>query len=159
MKKSEDSKSSVRRRIRIALLSLTQEYKQSADSLIRNAVLRLPYIQDARTICSYTSFPSEVNTRYLNEELIKAGKTIIDPESAVGKQIDCFIVPGLAFDQQGNRLGRGRGFYDKLLNNVSVPKIALAYDIQIIAEVPVTKYDVPVTVVITEIEIIQNNAQ
>jgi 5-formyltetrahydrofolate cyclo-ligase len=155
MKKSEDSKSSVRRRIRTALLSLTQEYKQSADSLIRQTVLRLPHIQDAGTICSYRSFPSEVDTRRLNEELIKAGKLIIDPESAAGKQIDCFIVPGLAFDRRGHRLGRGRGFYDTLLNNVSVPKIALAYDIQIIAEVPVTKYDVPVTMVITEKQIIK----
>lgn len=68
------------------------------------------------------------------------------------ENIDLFIVPGLAFDRHGYRLGWGKGYYDKLLANSTAPKIGLAYDVQVIAEVPHTSYDVPMTMVVTEKE-------
>lgn len=68
--------------------------------------------------------------------------------------IDVFIIPGVAFDRQGNRLGRGRGYYDRLLQDVRTPIIALAYDFQVIAQVPRASYDVSVPVIITEKETI-----
>ena len=70
---------------------------------------------------------------------------VIDPAS-----VDLFIVPGVAFDPNGNRLGRGKGFYDRLLAGVIVPKIGLAYEMQMVAKVPHSSYDVPMTLVITE---------
>ncbi|HUD18962.1 MAG TPA: 5-formyltetrahydrofolate cyclo-ligase [Patescibacteria group bacterium] len=69
--------------------------------------------------------------------------------------IDLFIVPGIAFDRQGNRLGRGRGYYDRLLRDIAVPKIGLAYDFQVIAEVPHSSYDVRVTAIVTELKTIK----
>jgi 5-formyltetrahydrofolate cyclo-ligase len=68
--------------------------------------------------------------------------------------IDVFIIPGVAFDRQGNRLGRGRGYYDRLLQGIRAPIIALAYDFQVIAQVPRASYDVSVPVIITEKETI-----
>jgi len=68
--------------------------------------------------------------------------------------VDLFIVPGVVFDRHGYRIGWGRGYYDKLLSGSIVPKIGLAYDTQVVAEVPHTSYDVPMTAVITEKEII-----
>ncbi len=69
--------------------------------------------------------------------------------------IDLFIIPGVAFDRHGHRLGWGKGHYDRLLQNIVAPRIALAYAIQVIAEVPCSSYDVSVSTIITEKEIIE----
>jgi 5-formyltetrahydrofolate cyclo-ligase len=66
------------------------------------------------------------------------------------ESIDLAIVPGLAFDSGGNRLGRGKGMFDKLFEKTKCPKIALAFDFQVIESVPVEKHDSPVDVIITE---------
>jgi len=67
-------------------------------------------------------------------------------------EIDLILVPGLAFDQQGNRLGQGGGYYDRLLRQeeVRAATIGLAFDCQIIDRVPSAQHDVPVEVVVTE---------
>jgi len=66
--------------------------------------------------------------------------------------IDLIIVPGLAFDTHGNRLGRGGGYYDRFLGKVSrqAAKIAVAYDEQIVEEVPVNERDMRVDLVVTD---------
>ncbi|MDD5246184.1 MAG: 5-formyltetrahydrofolate cyclo-ligase [Candidatus Omnitrophica bacterium] len=76
-------------------------------------------------------------------------------EPAVKKSIkledlDLVIVPGVAFDKKNNRLGRGKGFYDRFLSSLpnSVPSIGLAYDFQILPSVPATKTDFGVNKVI-----------
>ena len=75
----------------------------------------------------------------------KKSTSVVAPAS-----VDLFIVPGIVFDADGYRLGHGKGYYDKLLSGISAPKIGLAYAIQMVAEVPHTSYDVPVTLVVTE---------
>jgi len=68
--------------------------------------------------------------------------------------VDIFIVPGIAFDREGNRLGRGMGYYDRLLEGLSAYKIGLAYASQIISGLPHNEYDIPMDTVITERETI-----
>jgi 5-formyltetrahydrofolate cyclo-ligase len=65
---------------------------------------------------------------------------------------DIIVVPGLAFDRRGNRLGRGYGYYDRFLDSVpeSVPRVGLAFADQRIPEVPVDAWDVPVHALVTE---------
>jgi 5-formyltetrahydrofolate cyclo-ligase len=65
---------------------------------------------------------------------------------------DIIVVPGLAFDRRGNRLGRGYGYYDRFLDSVpeSVPRVGLAFADQRIPEVPVEAWDVPVHALVTE---------
>ena len=72
-------------------------------------------------------------------------------------QIDLVIVPGLAFDRKCNRLGRGGGFYDRFLANPSLraKTVGIAFDHQIISEVPVHSNDKPVDRVVTDKEIIE----
>lgn len=67
------------------------------------------------------------------------------------ENIDLIIVPGVAFTKNGNRLGRGKGFYDRFLNTLPprTKKIGLAYDIQIIENLPTTPQDFPVDAVVT----------
>jgi 5-formyltetrahydrofolate cyclo-ligase len=65
-------------------------------------------------------------------------KRFIDLET-----LDLVIVPGVAFDKQGNRLGRGKGYYDRFLNKIppSTATIGLAFDFQILPSLPATRRD------------------
>lgn len=68
---------------------------------------------------------------------------------------DLIIVPGLAFDRLGNRLGYGKGFYDRFLTTQNkTKKIGLCFDFQLLDQVIVTDEDVRLDVVITESEVI-----
>ncbi len=62
--------------------------------------------------------------------------TIINPS-----EIDFALVPGVAFDLNNNRLGRGKGFYDRLLPALSCPVFGLAYPFQIVEQVPTESFD------------------
>ena len=66
------------------------------------------------------------------------------------EDLDLVIVPGVAFDKKGNRLGRGKGFYDRFLSRLpkDTPSIGLAYDFQILPSVPAFAHDVGVTKVL-----------
>lgn len=66
------------------------------------------------------------------------------------KEIDLAIIPGIAFDKKGNRIGFGHGYYDRLLKKLNCPVIALAYDFQILHAVPRHEHDAPVDTIITE---------
>jgi 5-formyltetrahydrofolate cyclo-ligase len=65
--------------------------------------------------------------------------------------IDVAVVPGVAFDRAGRRLGYGKGYYDRLLATrpASLLVVALAFDCQLVDEVPVSEHDVPIDVLIT----------
>lgn len=70
-------------------------------------------------------------------------------------EIELVIVPGIAFDRNFNRLGRGKGFYDRFLSLCSGTKVVLAFDFQILESIPVTPNDIPVDIIITETEILR----
>ena len=68
-------------------------------------------------------------------------------------QIDLALIPGMAFDAQGRRLGRGRGYYDRFLSqflilNSQLRTIGVCFDFQKVAEVPVGPHDVSVNMVL-----------
>ena len=67
------------------------------------------------------------------------------------EEIDFIVVPGLGFTKDGKRLGRGKGFYDRLLKTLPgrVKKVGLAYDLQIKKDLPTTPQDCPVDIVIS----------
>jgi 5-formyltetrahydrofolate cyclo-ligase len=71
--------------------------------------------------------------------------TLVKPED-----LDLIIVPGLAFDKKGNRLGRGKGCYDRFLIKLSknTTSVGLAFDFQILPRIPITSHDVSVKKVI-----------
>ena len=64
--------------------------------------------------------------------------------------IDLVVVPGLAFDERGFRLGLGGGYYDRFLSRVRAPKIGLTYAFLLLREIPVGHHDVSVDIVLTE---------
>jgi 5-formyltetrahydrofolate cyclo-ligase len=65
--------------------------------------------------------------------------------------IDLVIVPGVAFDSKCNRLGRGKGYYDRFLKTLpkDTPSIGLAFDFQIVENLPHSSLDLPVKKIIT----------
>ncbi len=82
---------------------------------------------------------------------------ILEPSISAGVEPllsgwDIIVVPGLAFDRRGNRLGRGFGYYDRFLGSLpgSVLRVGLACASQLIPEVPVEAWDVPVHALVTE---------
>jgi len=81
-----------------------------------------------------------------------------DPASL--SEIDLAVVPGLAFDPSGGRLGRGRGFYDRLLGHPEFRgvKAGLAWDWQIVAEVPSDIDDISMDLVVTPGKIHQSGS-
>jgi len=66
--------------------------------------------------------------------------------------IDLFVIPGIAFDEGGNRIGRGDGYYDRFLSPVSgkIPILATAFEFQVVETVPIAEHDVRVGWIVTE---------
>lgn len=65
--------------------------------------------------------------------------------------IDLIIVPGVAFDRNGNRLGRGKGYYDRLLPRIpSAYKIGICFPFQVVEEVPAEPFDIRMDEIITQ---------
>jgi 5-formyltetrahydrofolate cyclo-ligase len=65
--------------------------------------------------------------------------------------IDLAIIPGMAFDKQNNRLGRGKGYYDRLLPKlIKAYRLGICFRFQLLPEIPVAAYDVKMDCVITD---------
>lgn len=76
-------------------------------------------------------------------------------ETADINSIELIIVPGVAYDRHGNRIGRGKGYYDRLLRDSKATKIGVAYTCQLCDDIEPDEFDVPVHYVITEEGIIK----
>jgi len=64
-------------------------------------------------------------------------------------RLDLVLVPGVAFDLQGRRLGRGKGFYDQMLASVRGTTCGVGFDEQIVETIPVEPHDVPLNCILT----------
>ncbi|MDO5351206.1 MAG: 5-formyltetrahydrofolate cyclo-ligase [Succinatimonas sp.] len=91
-----------------------------------------------------------------DDELVENRFHILEPENNPERflgfeQLEVLIVPLVAFDRQGNRLGMGGGYYDRALKKLSAEclTIGVAYDFQCIDEVPVERWDMPLDEIIT----------
>ncbi len=94
--------------------------------------------------------------RYTGPDSLREGPQFGIPEP-VGEEftdleaIDMIVVPGVAFDLKNNRMGRGRGFYDRLLKSTpNAYKVGVAFRFQMFDTIPVEEFDVPMNQVITE---------
>ncbi|NLK94578.1 MAG: 5-formyltetrahydrofolate cyclo-ligase [Clostridiales bacterium] len=92
------------------------------------------------------------------ENLEKNKYGILEPglkeEASDKKILDLIILPGVAFDLYGGRLGYGGGYYDRFLIGTKAKKVALAYDFQIISKIEIEEHDIPADSIITEKRII-----
>ncbi len=81
------------------------------------------------------------------QELRSLSQKQINPE-----EVDLIVVPGVAFDRRGGRLGHGKGYYDRLLRRAQreATVVALAFECQMVAEVPMEAHDIRMHKIITE---------
>ncbi len=64
-------------------------------------------------------------------------------------ELDLIVIPGLAFDERGFRLGHGAGYYDRFLAHTNAFKLGLGYDFQLVPELPVEDHDVKLDALLT----------
>jgi 5-formyltetrahydrofolate cyclo-ligase len=89
------------------------------------------------------------------DELSESGFGVREPQASAPRvaadDVDLVLVPGLAFDVRGYRLGYGKGFYDRLLPSLTrATRVGLAFELSLLAEVPDDAHDVPVDALVTE---------
>lgn len=147
------------------------------------AFLRSDFFLNSRTICVYMSAFNEVDTSAVLKACAFFGKKILLPvtegdeiyvcryagetsEGAFGireprKKIredkhsaEVFIVPALAFDRRGARVGFGKGFYDRLLEGTKAVKIGFLYDFQLVDYINSKEHDINMDYLITESRVI-----
>lgn len=130
----------------------------------QNEVSTTQWIQDALAAGKKIYLPKVNNDHLLIcpiqswEDLKEGSFGILEPcenlEPSHPKELDLILVPGLAFDKKGNRMGYGKGFYDRLLKQTKALRIGLAFKEQIVDELPVEDHDEAVDLVITDETII-----
>ena len=161
----------LRKEIREKINQLSEEEKHFQSTEIFKKLENLPEFRYANVILMYWSLPNEVETHdfiekwsvsktillpcvednhlvlkhYRDNFCLSVGKfNICEPtteEFLDYSKIDLCIIPGLAFDKHGIRLGKGKGFYDKFLSNINVMKVGVCFDVQLIESVPHDDWD------------------
>ena len=118
-----------------------------AKGILENKTMGLPRFDEEKR--------EYITSRIQNPETeLTAGKFgIREPigncEPLLLNRLDLILVPGVAFDVQGRRLGRGKGIYDRLLAAASGTSCGVAFDEQIVREIPIAAHDVRVNRILT----------
>ncbi len=97
----------------------------------------------------------------LRQDLVKGPRGVAEPNPKRCKRVpidrvDIALIPGIAFDEKGGRVGTGRGYYDRLIPNLPITtrKVALAFEEQMVPQVPMEPHDKYVDIIITDQRII-----
>ena len=93
-----------------------------------------------------------IPVEYAKETTFAVGDfNILEPQNEPYQGgFDLMVVPGVAFDRQGNRLGRGKGYYDRFLSqHLTVKRIGICFDFQLVEEVPAEPFDIRMDEVIS----------
>lgn len=173
------TKYEIRNKIKSLKVLLSEIERESAAASVFDRLENTAAFQLAEKILMYHSLPDEVDTRrFLNkwkdekkfflprvngatlellpydESRLEIGSFHIEEPTGTDvhsvDEIEVIVIPGVAFDRSGRRLGRGKGFYDRLLANARAMKIGVGYEFQLVDELPSEPHDVPMDMVITE---------
>ncbi|HWL35028.1 MAG TPA: 5-formyltetrahydrofolate cyclo-ligase [Frankiaceae bacterium] len=179
-----DRKRALRARLLAVRAGLSSAERHSAAAALTEAVLALPEVSSARVVAAYYGTGTELPTEPLLSALRSRGARVLLPLLLPGDglawgtydgglvsgphglleprvvdadlgEADVVLVPGVAYDLAGRRLGRGGGSYDRALASVSVPVVALALDEEVVDEVPVEPHDRRVDVVVTPTRVVR----
>lgn len=171
-------KKRLRKHIKTQVAMLTPEQKQLEADNVFSHIEHSKLFKHSTNIMFFSSLPDEIPTHHVIErwaemknvflprvsgddiELIKfepgtlkkgsfnilepTGEDIVDPQI-----LDLIIVPGVAFDRQGNRCGRGKGYYDRFLSQTNAVTVAVCFDCQLVNNLPVEKHDIPAQYIVT----------
>ena len=172
-------KDDIRRSIRAKKALLSAAEKISAAQKVFERLEKSAAFTMAENILKYHSLPDELSTHefierwagrkhfflprvnglnleilpYNRSQLARGAFLIEEPQgdditSVI--EIELIVVPAVAYDRNGNRVGRGKGYYDRLLADSNATKIGVGYDFQLVDEIDAEPHDVAVDIVITE---------
>lgn len=133
-------------RIQIVMLYVSDQFEVETHQLINTLLANgkrvvIPYVDSLKNI-----IPCEINDLDGDTEMSPYGYREPRPDRRVSvssDELQLIVIPGVAFDRNGNRLGRGWGCYDRFLAGISthIPRIGIAFDFQVIPSVPVAQTD------------------
>lgn len=182
--KLQAEKQRIREEMRDKKKAISYEEKLADEKLVFEQIEKLPVFKSANTILIYWATKDELPThrtidcwseskivllpavegeKLLIKRYEKGGKMtqkrlgIWEPdlkETFDGK-IDLVIVPGIAFDVLKNRLGRGKGYYDRFFNKYKPVKIGVCFDCQLLHSVPVARHDKSMDIVVSPSKLIE----
>lgn len=164
---------------------LTKEQVSELSASIIERLKALPEFESAKVVLAYYPIRNEVNTRplleeyrdkkiillpvsrsrsrmelrqYMGRDNLRRGKFgIPEPQGRPFRgHVDLVVVPGVGFDERKHRIGRGGGYYDRFLSkNPFATKVAVAYDFQLVTDVPVDSHDKKVDIIVTPSRVIR----
>lgn len=168
-----EAKKSIRKRIR----AIRESSVAFDSSSIVSGLQTLPEWKAASTVLLYHPLPGEVDLRpllgvpgkrivlplvsgedlllkeYAPGSLVRGFAGIEEPAASAPdvdpSEIGLAVIPGVAFDSACRRLGRGRGFYDRLLPKLGCPLAGVAFSWQMVEAVPSDPWDVPLDILVT----------
>ena len=177
----EMSKRDIRLEVLEKRARMSPEERAAKSIAIGDRLMKTGLWADAKTLFLYMSLPGEVETDRLIEEAWRAGKQVAVPkvtkEGLVFSKLDSFeelsegsfhvrepkeireisdvsapvIMPGVAFDINCNRIGYGKGFYDRyLFEHRRHPAVALSFDFAVYSKIPSDPHDIKPNFIITE---------
>lgn len=171
-------KKELRKQVRMLKKECTAEELEQKSLAAVAKLEKHPLFMQAQRVMLYASLPDEVQTIQLIEKYRHTKQIILptvvgddiipvavddDTDFAIGDfnipepqnkpylgEYDLIVVPGMAFDKNGNRLGRGKGYYDRFLSShQNVKRIGLCFDFQLVDSIPTEPTDIPVDEVIS----------
>ena len=172
-------KKDIRRRIKVQKSMLSNEERSDAAARVFEMLEKSAAFKMADRILMYHSLPDELSTGdfiakwhtrkhfflprvngvelevlpYDRSSLRLGAFHIEEPQGddiVPVEQMELVVVPAVAYDRSGNRVGRGKGYYDRLLSACKAMKVGVGYDFQLVDEIDAETHDVPVDLVITE---------
>ena len=180
-KKIEENKEPIRTAAKRQRDALSKEETARWSHEICKILLKQSFFKEAGSVCFYYPLGSEVNLLPLAQKALVLGKQTAFPRvngsnmefysvtdlkefaagafhvmEPLGGEVICggdalVLAPGLAFDTFGNRMGYGKGYYDKYFARYpGCRKIGVCYEMQMISKVPCGLYDIPMDAVVTE---------
>lgn len=174
-------KPELRRYIRSLKKKFSPEELSSMSECLCRQILDSGWWKTSQIVLLYHALPDEVDTKWLLDRALSEQKTVLLPvvqgedlvlcsydgdtregafgiQEPVGKPFSDFasiqlaIIPGMAFDGEKHRLGRGKGYYDRLLPHLHAYKVGLCFPFQMCEEIPVETHDIPMDEVISRTE-------
>lgn len=176
----DNTKNEIRKRIR-------EERVNQSNRLAVSELFSVPEMKSANVIASYLSYGTEPDTSNINQEIMDSGRKLLLPRMQSDKslkfvpwdgnvnslesngriqepvgaayegEIDVMILPALAIDKSGNRLGQGGGSFDRALARFNGWSVALINQSEILEKLPVEAHDEKVAAALTEIGLTRFN--
>ncbi len=145
---------------KIALLYVNGDYEVQTENIIKQSYAYKKIV----VLPAFDPEKFEMNLMKVDQfakELVPGPRNVLEPnknrcKTVPMERIDIAIIPGLAFDEKGGRIGSGKGYYDRLIPKLAITtrKVALTFEGQIVPQIPMESHDKHVDIIITDKRII-----